>query len=303
MLKTLWNSVRPPRGPDEKDGSDRRTGIDAAKLKILTEFFPIGRKLRYYPEFQQDIVFDTLIVAYCVNERFIYSRDAIEMDGNGNPATFMIGEERSALPLSRVKQFHLLVPDTSEMEKTLDYHRRAIIGRARQFLKGNAITLMANAGARGVSTVDTQVARQIAIKEGPYTNSKMILLDPAFDTLSVSDQRRKARVKTRVPVDLYLNRDEPPFSCVLGDFSESSMRLRVGENLHAMPALAEGFAVTIAIDLGEAAKTYWIKGWVLRRATDSCVIQFEELYKDGEFLRFNLMDTLELKTGLLNYGN
>lgn len=303
MLKTLWNSVRPPRGPDEKDGSARRTGIDAAKLKILTEFFPIGRKLRYYPEFQQDIVFDTLIVAYCVNDRFIYSRDAIEMDGNGNPATFMIGEERFELPLSRVKQFQLLVPDTSEMEKTLDYHRRAIIGRARQFLKGNAITLMANAGARGVSTVDTQVARQIAIKEGPYTNSKMILLDPAFDTLSVSDQRRKARVKTRVPVDLYLNRDEPPFSCVLGDFSESSMRLRVGENPHAMPALAEGFAVTIAIDLGEAAKTYWIKGWVLRRATDSCVIQFEELYKDGEFLRFNLMDTLELKTGLLNYGS
>lgn len=303
MLKTLWNSVRPAKGSDEKAGGARRAEIDAAGLKVLTEFFPIGRKLRYYPEFQQDIVFDTLVVAYCVNDRFVYSRDAIETDGNGNPAKFMIGEERFELPLSRVGQFHLLVPDTSEMEKTLDYHRRAIIGRSRQFLKGNAITLISNAGARGVSTVDTQVAKQIVFKDGPYANSKMILLDPDFATLSVTDQRQKARVRTRVPVDLYLNRDEPPFPCVLGDFSESSMRLRVGENLHAMPAIGEGLAVTIAINLGEAAKTYWIRGWVLRRATDSCVIQFEELYKDGEFLRFNLMDTLELKTGLLNYGS
>jgi hypothetical protein len=56
------------------------------------------------------------------------------------------------------------------------------------------------------------------------------------------------------------------------------------------------------IDLGEAAKTYSIRGTVLRRASDSCVIGLEALYKDRAFAPFNLMDSLELKTGLLNYG-
>jgi len=303
MLKSLLNSIRPPKATDNHEElAPRRGGLDVARLKILTEFFPIGKKLRYYPEFQRDIVFDTLIVAYCVNDRFIYSRDAIETDGDGNPSTFVIGEEKTELPVAKVKQLHLLVPDTSDMEKTLDYHRRAIIGRSRQFIKGNAITLIANAGARGVSSVDTLVAKQVTLKDGPYANSRMILLDPELGTLSVTDQRKQSRAKTRVPVDLYLQKGEPSCPCLLADFSESSVRLRIGENQLTMPPMERDDPVIIVIDLGEAAKTYSIKGTVLRRSADSCVIRLEALYKDREFSPFNLMDSLELKTGLLNYG-
>lgn len=283
--------------------SYQKAGIDTAKLKVLTEFFPIGKKLRYYPDVQLDVVFDTIIVAYCVNDRFIYSRDAIETDSNGNPSTFVIGEEKVELPVDHIQQLHLLVPDTSDMEGTLDYDRRAIIGRSRQFLKGNAITLMANAGARGVSTLRTQVAEQVTIKDGPYANSKMVLLNPELDSFSVTDQLHKSRGKTRVPVALYFKKDEPPYPCVLSDFSESSVGLRANENQHTMPPMEQDDAVTIVINLGEAAKTYTIKGRILRRSTDSCVIRLEELFKDHEFSHFNLLDFLELKTGLLNYGN
>lgn len=279
------------------------TGIDTAKLKALTEFFPIGKKLRYYPDSQLDVVFDTIIVAYCVNDRFIYSRDAIETDSNDNPSTFVIGDERIELPVDQIQQLQLLVPDTSDMEGTLDYDRRVIIGRSRQFLKGNAITLIANAGARGVATLSTQVAEHVTIKEGPFTNSKMILLNPKLDTFSVTDQLHKSRGKTHVPVALYSKKDEPPYPCVLSDFSESSVGLRSNENQHSMPPMEQDDAVTIVINLGEAAKTYTIKGRILRRSTDSCVIRLEELFKDHEFSHFNLLDSLELKTSLLNYGN
>jgi len=304
MLKSFLSSLRPAKiAIDENSVVNRKTGLDVAKLKTLVEYFPIGKKLRYFPEFQRDIVFDTLIVAYSVNDHFVYSRDAIETDGNGYPAFFLIGEDAVKLSVSKVKQLHLLVPDTSDMEKTLDYHRRAIIGRSRQFIKGNAITLIANAGARGISTVDTLVAKQVTLKDGPYANNKMVLLDPELGTLSVTDQRKQPRARTRVPVDLYLKKAAPACSCLLADFSDSSIRLRVRDSGDTLPTMEINDKVILVINLGESAKTYSIKGAVLRQSAESCVIQLQALYKDHAFAPFNLMDSFELKTGLLNYGS
>ena len=213
----------------------------------------------------------------------------------------MLGEDNNVLPPAKIRQFQVLVPDTSDMERTLDYPRRAIIGRAQQFRKGNAITLIANAGARGLASIDTQVAKRVDMKEGPYANNHMILLNPDLDTLSIRDQRQKPRVKVDIPVSLIVNVDEPPYSAVLCDFSESSVRLRVRQGPRGMPPLKPNGEVTIVLNLSNAASTYWIKGKVFRCETETCVVQFKQLYKDGEFANFSLMDTLELKTGVLNY--
>ena len=52
-----------------------RRSVDPERLKTLIEFFPVGKKLRYYPEFKKDIVFDTLMVGYAVNgELLLFQR-------------------------------------------------------------------------------------------------------------------------------------------------------------------------------------------------------------------------------------
>lgn len=280
-----------------------QTGLDPAKLKLLAEFFPIGRELRYSPGAQLVVVFDTIIVAYCVNDNYIYSRNAIKTDSSGNPSAVLIGEEGTELPAEKIYQLSLLVPDTSDKEGTLDYDRRAIIGRSQQFLKGHVITLMTSAGAKGVASLTTKVAEQVTLEEGPYASSKMVLLSPDLDDLNVTDQHHKSRGKTSVPIDLHFKEGEAPYPCVLSDFSESSVGLSTSENQHTMPPLGIDDAVTIVINLGEAAKTFVIKGRVVRRSANSCVIHLEELFKGHQFSPFNLLDSLALKTGLLNYGN
>ncbi|MDD5176054.1 MAG: hypothetical protein PHQ05_06505 [Sterolibacterium sp.] len=287
----------------DDSNTQQQTMIDSAKLKTLTENFPIGKDLRYSPDEQLVVVFNTLIVAYRVNDHYIYSRNAIKTDSDGTPLAVLVDEEKSELPVHQIRQIQLLVPDTSAMEGTLDYDRRAIIGRSQQFLEGHMITLMAGAGARGVATLTTRVAEQVTLVEGPYAKSKMILLNPELANLSVSDQLHKTRGKTHVPVELYFKKGEPPCSCVLKDFSESSLGLRTSGNQNSMPPMKEDDTVTLVINLGEAAKTYTIKGRVFRSSVDSCVIRLEELFKGHEFVRFSLLDPLELKSGLLNYGN
>ncbi|MBI5922988.1 MAG: PilZ domain-containing protein [Betaproteobacteria bacterium] len=283
--------------------TDPKAAIDAAKLKALKEFFSIGKALRYSPDAHLAVVLDTIIVAYCVNDHFIYSHKAIKSDSHGDPMALVIDEKKPDLAVDHIQQLHLLVPDTSDLEGTLNYDRRAIIGRARQFLKGNVITLIANAGVKGVSTMTTEVTEQLTMEDGPYANSKMILLDPNFDSLIVTDQLHNLRGKTHVPVVLYLKKGEPPYPCVLIDFSESVVGLRSNDSQHTMPPMKQDDLVAIVINLGEAAKTYTIKGRIVRRSTNSCAIRLEELFKDHRPSRFGLLDAVELKAGLLNFGN
>ena len=289
-------------GGESSSGSAPPGKIDLGRLKTLIEFFPIGKKLSYCPEYKREIVFDTLVVAYCVNGNYVYSGEAIDRDSEGYPTMFRTGENQERIPVSRLKLFQLLVPDTTELEGKLDYQRRALIGRGRQFIKGNSITLISKAGVKGVSTVDTEVAKQFVLKEGPYADTKMILLSPDLQTLLVTDQRGKARAKTNVMVRMTLPKSESSGSYMIADMSAGAMRIRVKDRETTMPAMKQGDDVILEIDLGEGDRHYTIKGSIFRRSSETCVVLLEGLLKDGRLGSFSPLDLLELKAGLLNYG-
>ena len=279
-----------------------RRSVDPERLKTLIEFFPIGKKLRYYPEFKKDIVFDTLMVGYAVNGELLYSCDAVERDPNGHVMAFRVGEDSARIRAADVYLFQVLVPDTSDLERQLDYARRAEIGRGKQFNKGNYITLMSNAAMRGLSTVDTEVAKPLILVSGPYAHTKMILLTPELTTLVVTDQRRKPRAKTCAPVVLCLPGGGLSGPCVIADISDDSIRVRVRDRETPLPPMAAGAEVTLDIDLGDSGTSYLLKGRVLRRASDACVIHLEGMFESGRLKNFGPLDLLELKAGLLNYS-
>lgn len=277
--------------------------IDAAGLGALDELFPIGKALRYSPDTQLAVVLDTIIVAYCVDDHFIYSRNALRTDGNSDPSTPVISQGPLELPVQQIQRLYLVVPDTSELERTLDYDRRAIIGRSQQFLEGHPITLIAGAGARGVATLETTVVAQMNIDHGPYANSKMILLDPRLDTLNVMDQLHRLRGNAHAQVALHFRKDEPPYRCALVDFSDSAIGLRCTDDPQTMPAMEPDDLVTAVIKIGTGEKTYAIRGRILRYAADSCAIRLVELLKGNKFSSFSLLDSLQFRTDLLNSGD
>ena len=71
----------------------------AIRSYYVIEFFPIGKKLRYYPEFNKDIVLDTLVIGYGVNHHFIYSMDSIETDPDGTPVSFHAEDTGARIPV------------------------------------------------------------------------------------------------------------------------------------------------------------------------------------------------------------
>ena len=298
MFKSL---IEPPRANKEQQGGDARNKVDVASLKMLIEHFPLGKKLRYTPEFKHEIVLDTIIVGYGVNKHFVYSRDAIECDEDGTPSSFLVDEQKEVLPVSKVRHFFLMVPDTSDQELKLDYHRRAMLGHG-QFSKGNAITLITSPSGRGVVTMDTEVARPVVLKDGPYAQAQMILLIPETETLNYVDNRKNSRSPAHVPVAIYPHCEAPAYGCTLIDFSVSTVQLRFEDPQGSTPVMHANEELIIVVDLGAAAKTCTIKGVVLRSSADSCVLRLEQLHKNNQFVSLSPMDLIELKSGLLNYG-
>lgn len=297
MFKLAWSGNRPSKGKEEET---RDVPPDRERLRMLIDHFAIGRKIRYFPEYQRDIVFHTIIIAYRVNDHYIYARDAVRRDGEGMPVAFTVAEKKAPLAPEQIRKLQLMVPDTTDMERSLDYVRRANLGRNGQFVRGNTITLIADTCKSGIPSLDTQVDSRMRLKDGPYSDNQMILLRPDFETLRIADQRQKARVQSDVPVNLYLKEDQPPVPCTLGDFSDVSLRLRTGPGQQAMPPMKINDKVAVVLNLGDAASTYRIRGVVFRATADSCVIRLKQLYKDGEFSSIKTMDVLEIKTGLLN---
>jgi hypothetical protein len=302
VLKTIFGKSR--GSGIAKEPSTGGPALDLARMKTLVEFFPIGKKLRYYPEFKQEVVFDTLVVGYCVNGHFVYSGDAVERDAEGHPVAFRAAENENTVRIaaSALKLFQLLVPDTSHLEMKLDYHRRALIGRGKQFNKGNYISLISNSGVRGVSTVDTEVAKQVILPDGPYANMAMVLLTPELHTLTVTDQRRKSRTKLCVPVVVSLPEGQFTGACTIVDISEGEMRIRMRDREATMPAMRRGDAIFVQIELDDAERRYLIKGSVIRRSPETCVFHLDGQITGGRLVAFSPLDLLELKSGLLNYG-
>jgi hypothetical protein len=295
MFKTLWNSLSSQKSAE----SGEEPAFDRDKLKMLADFFPIGMKLRYYPEYQREIIFDTIIIAYRVNGQFIYSRDAIVLDGEGFPTGFRIPGNKM-LPVAALQQFQLLLPDTTAAEKTLSYATRAELGRGGQFRIGNAVTLFVETDDRGIPTMDTMVDRRQVMNTGPFADSSTILVTPEFDSLMVADKRRKQRVEASIGADLYLAVGGAPYSCLLGDFSEHSLRLRTGDFGLPMPAMETGAMVIVEFVLGDAGTICRLRGNVFRRTDQFCVIDIEQVYKFGDFEKIQAMDVMEITTTLLN---
>lgn len=302
MLKSFLRSVSGgTEGGDQAQAASSHA-LDLERLRLLVDYFPLGKKLCYIPEFKKEIVFETLLVAYCIDGEYVYSWESIEHDAAGVPVAFLVGPNARRIPLERVRSFQVLLPDTSDQEQKLDYQRRALIGRGRQFNKGNYISLISSGGRRGLASMDTEVVKRLVLHDGPYANAEMVLVTPELKSIVITDQRSKSRADIRVPVTITVADVQLQWACTIVDVSDDALRIRVHDG-ETMTQMGRGEEVVLAFDLSGAEYIYAIKGTVIRRSPQAAVIKLEAFSKGGEhFAVYGPLDRLELKALLINYG-
>ena len=295
MLNSLWQNLTSPKSGN----SDEAPVFDRGQVKLLIEHFAIGKKLRYFPESHRRIFLRTVVVAYCINDQVLYDHNAILFGDDDLPKGFL-GADRKLVPFAKWEVFRLLLPDTTEMEKQLDYGTRAELGRGGQFGKGNIITLVGDVIDKRVPLIETHVHAHQVMHEGPYEDTPTILVTPDFDTLVLADRRKKQRVQCTLAASLHYANETAVFACKLRDFSEVTLCLGPNGAGGKVPALDPKNAVIAEFRVSGEATPYRIRGKVFRRGDDFCVIEVDQLYRDGKFGKIHMMDVVEIKTGLLN---
>ncbi len=276
----------------------------ATRLAPLLEHFPISRKVSYYPEFQKANQMPTLVLGYCVNNLFVFSKEEIRVDqGEQGPRVLLTinGEEKR---LSRLVNFYLVVPHPGADEKKWDYSSRADLGKRGLFSRGNNISLVSYNRDEIPAFMDTTIARFMRLKEGYYANVDIALLEPQFESFAMVNQRRSHRVQTEVPAIVTIEGLGREIACSLVDFTEESTRLKFDE-FEATLELFRGnqaLRLRFTLEVEGAARNFELACKVARKYEDSIVLNYSGMVSRGELKRIELLDLLEIKSLLLQHG-
>ncbi len=292
MLKLLRNSR-------QEKGSSAEV-IEGVKLIELMQYFPIGGGVRFYPEFQKDIVLQSLVIGYGINDYVVYSHNDIRSQYEGNRHTILLDDNGKYLPLKKIESFCFLLPYIDGLENSLDYDRRAALGPGGPFRAGNNVTLLSCYVDRGAPQIDTTVRRRTILNDGYYAGQEIAIIDILPNTFLVVDRREHQRLCTRVPVTIRFADHDESHHCTLLDLSNQSIRLHYDDK-KTETLVTPGKEIIMTIGLGNQARSFVLSGKVYRKLADGCVITIDGILKGNHFVDIDKLDILEIKSNLLQH--
>lgn len=274
--------------------------MDGLKLIDMMQYFPIGGSVRFYPEFQKDIVLQSIVIGYVINDYIVYSHNDIQSQFEGARHTVRLNDDGKIVALKGIESFCFLLPHIEGIDSRLDYDRRAALGPGGPFRTGNAITLLSSFVDRGAPQVDSTVRRRTTLKDQYYANQEVVILDVIPETFTIIDRREHYRLVTRVPVTLRFADQEESHHCTLLDFSDQHVKLRFDGEDTAMLVTPDK-NVVITIGLGNQPKTFILSGTVFRKHGDGCVIALDGILRGSHFVDIDTFDVLDIKANLLQH--
>lgn len=277
--------------------------------KIIGEFlthFPIGSKVKYFPEFQKAIKLDTLILGYMINNHMIFTARSIAFEANDGAFNVRINREGVWEEILNIGEFRFIIPHKFRNE--VDYPvagaehngKKFVEKTVNDFHRGNAITLFRKGAGGKVPHITTTVLRTTELKEGYYSNTTVVMLNPDLESFEFLDQRKYIRLYSKIPAVLSIvEQDEQ--SCIIQDFSEKSFRISMLKGNKIPGNVIEGMKVTLTIKLENESDQIVLRCSVAKKNENYLVLFPTAIEKDKRFRDFDQMDELFVKTTLIHH--
>lgn len=276
--------------------------ISISKIKEITNHFPIGERIDYYPEYQEHILLPSIILGYEINGRPVYSQNQLKFTTTKSGAeqlSIITGDGQH--DCIQANSFCMMLPSNAGEENKLDYPSKATLGKRGQFRNGNNITMVARGVDHGVVTLESHVRESIQPKEGFYRGHMLALLEVFTPELNFRDQRTHHRIKTHLPIKIQLSVEEPFHSCLLADYSELHAQIEIGDNPELLKQLKPQRNIIISMKLEHSHRTFVIAAEVMRTQNSNIIIIMQQILNNGRFEPFELMDALDVKASLLQH--
>ena len=276
-----------------------KPGIDCRDIYHLMRYFPIGVKLRYYPEYRKNIIMDTVLVAYWINGELVYATQGATF----NNGVLVFNDRGSHKSYTDIRSFRFVVPIFKDEENKLDYNKREELEQLGGMVRGNTVTLMAEKTDGQIPVLDAEVDKCALLEGGLYANQRVALLDLDASSLSLTDQRAHLRLQTNVPVSLQISDKGQPrlISCRMMDFSDCSLRVTIDPELLVDGQPQEGDDLIVSFHLPNCPDMISIAAKVYRVMGDSIVMMFTGKADKGRMQALSQIDILNVKANLLQH--
>lgn len=273
--------------------------IEAARR--IMKWFPIGSRIRYYPELEEKGMMDSLIMGYVVDKIPVFRQADISIaDTSTSPVLRVIDETGEVRVKDRYEDFYLVIPASSGEELKLDYDTRASMGQQGHFGKYTKLTLLTQNGNQGNISIEAEVHRNVELKKGVHAGHKVALLSVLLGTVEAYEPRAQIRIATRLPVTVSKNGSETVLSAVMLDVSESALRLVLEDDRQAWPEFGSKDFVIVGLKADRESPMQRFKCRPIRTAGNERVFAIEQVHRQGRYEPFSTLDAMELKIHFLN---
>ncbi len=267
--------------------------LDSPRLCQLLPYFPIGSNIKYSPEYRQEIILDTLIIAYLINSDLIYSNNKITTTDNDHTLVL------NGTPVDEINSFAILIPTVGRNKAALDYAQKEILEQSGGLARGNNITLIGQQRAGEIPYLDTVVKKYARLKDGHFNKTQVAILNVDPNLLELKDQRNQARLAAKIPALVQTRLYSEKHQCTLINFSGQTVRICCDDNKIIPMSCEKGEIITLTFNLPTSTTPNTMKGRVVKIDGPALIVELEEILINQQFEKITTLDILEIKTKLL----
>jgi hypothetical protein len=267
------------------------------------KYFPIGTRVQYYPEFSENIRFDTFILAYAIDETLVFANSSISFSRAEGESKLLITTESGEQRTSNFESFHFLVPRVtrSEIHYSGTAEDASVQRPVNDFTRGNTITLINKMRNGKVSRIDTAVTRSAVLTEGCYAKRHAAYLQPSPETFEMCDKREFSRIYTNIPASLTEAPESEARSCMIIDYSEGYLRVDLAHGDPLWTKISKGNQIFVSFDLPHKSEAILMQATAMRIQGDQIVLKLTSILRGKQFKDLDFIDKLELKASFLEH--
>lgn len=296
--------------PKEQDRETNRRGFSMKSVCNILQHFKISDRLKYFPEYRKDIIIDSLVVAYALNDYLVYSNKDLQYFEENGQKKIRVIQHGNKTVIDRVSSFQLLVPYIERKE--IDFKKNNHLDNsttemqekiARDFIPGNSITLFIRTlNVHGIPHLDTTVRKRVVLDDGIYATKPLVMLDPVLESFECIDFRRSNRINTNIPCLISLGKNQENHKCLIQDFSERFIRIELPEKSNkALKSMQKETKVFLKVLMDQNDSDLIFKGVIFRIRKNFIVISLENIMKSGRFQPIDQLDEIYIKSTMLSH--
>ena len=301
--------------PQKSDDPVINNSLCLKSVCNILQHFKISSRLKYFPEYQKEKKYDTIIVAYAINNYLIYSNKDLQLIVNEGHQKLQLTELGNPIVIDRIKSFQLFLPYFERKE--IHFSKSTYLPNgtaeaqevkevtAKDFIRGNSITLfIRNTEIKGIPHLDTTVEKKVILKDDIYANRPLVLLTPLLDSFECIDFRRFNRLNTNIPCLFSLGKNKSEHQCTIQDFSERFIRIEfLEDNEKTIRGLTPETKIYLKILSEQDDENIICRGKIFRIRKCFIVVSLHNIMKGGKYQNIDELDEIYIKSTLLGHSS